>query len=77
MAHCEAMADLKAALAKHDNLHPVVFIALAAQLIGNLIALQDQTKFTPEMLMDVVARNIEIGNATAISNMLGSPKGSA
>lgn len=52
-------------------------LAVAANLVGKLLAHQDQRKYTPAALMDVVARNIELGNAHMIQESLGSPKGSA
>ncbi|MBI1359834.1 MAG: hypothetical protein GC155_06060 [Alphaproteobacteria bacterium] len=62
--HIDCMARLKAAL--DPALDAQEMLALVSQLVGNLIALQDQRKMTPDMAMQLVARNIEIGNAVAI-----------
>ena len=42
-------------------------MALAAYTVGQLMAMQDARKWTPALAMEVVAKNIEIGNAQAIS----------
>lgn len=75
--HLVAMADLKGVIAKHPQLSAMELLALASQMVGNLIALQDQTKVTPDMAMLVVRENIEIGNATAIQTLLGKTDGTA
>ena len=35
----------------------------AANMVGKLLAMQDQRKFTAEVAMEIVAMNIERGNA--------------
>ena len=74
--HHAFMIDAKACLARHSNLTPMEMLALTAQLVGNLIAMQDQTKVTPAMAMDLVASNIEEGNQTAVAELMQS-KGKA
>lgn len=76
--HQACMADFKAVLGKYENmLSPMEMLALAAQLVGNLIALQDQRAITPGLALEVVERNIEEGNQVAIKTFLGETKGSA
>lgn len=58
------MAKMKAAI--DPQLEPMEMLALVSQLVGNLIALQDQRRITPEMAMIVVSQNIEVGNQEAI-----------
>lgn len=41
-------------------------LAIAAYTVGHLIALQDRRKMTPAMAMQIVAQNIEAGNAQAM-----------
>lgn len=65
-----AMDDMKAVLAKHSHLSGLQMLAIASQLVGNLIALQDQTRVTSSMAMLLVSRNIEIGNLEAIAGVL-------
>lgn len=71
------MAESKALIGKFQHMDPVAMLAIAAQLVGNLIALQDQRSVTPAMAMDLVAKNIEVGNAAAIEGCLGNPEGQA
>lgn len=68
VAHIALMTDLKEAIGKHPNLTAMDFLAITSQLVGNLVALQDQTKVTPEEAMEMVALNIETGNAMAIAS---------
>lgn len=69
------VADLKATIGKHKHLSPDEMLAGAAQLVGNLVALQDQRKMTPDMAMQVVASNIEVGNQQVISDLMQAPHG--
>ena len=46
-------------------------LCLFAHVTGMLIAMQDQREVTPEQAMDMVGKNIEAGNASAIEQMLG------
>lgn len=78
-AECEAfLAELKAAVGNcGKDLDASVVLAVASQFVGMLAALQDQRRWSPDTVMAIIARNIEIGNATAIDVNLGSPEGSA
>lgn len=71
------MVDLKAALAMHGHLTPPVMLALASQLVGNLIALQDQTRYTGEAVMEIVVQNVQLGNSAVIDTFLGNTAGNA
>ena len=48
-------------------------LAIAANMVGKLVAMQDQRTTTPELALEIVARNIEQGNAEALDvmNQLG------
>lgn len=63
-------------LIKQYDLTPEAILALSAYLVGQLIAMQDQTKMTPDMAMEIVAKNIEIGNSHVVFELLES-KGKA
>jgi hypothetical protein len=53
-------------------------LAVLSYTVGQLCALQDQRKFTGQMLMDLVATNIEQGNASVIEGLMNAaPGGSA
>ncbi len=76
--HEAFLAELKSTLGSTGkNLQADVLLAISAQFVGMLIAMQDQRRFTPQMAMEIVARNIEVGNATAIEANLGRPGGAA
>lgn len=51
-------------------------LAIVSQFVGQLIALQDQRRITPDMAMQIVSENIEIGNQAALLT-LNDPQGSA
>lgn len=77
--HRAFLDQLKAALGDTGkDLPGEELLAVASQFVGMLVALQDQRRFTPDMAMEIVARNIEIGNATAIATSgLATPRGRA
>lgn len=45
-------------------------LAITAQFLGQLIALQDQRNMTPDMAMQIVSENIEIGNQAALLSLM-------
>ena len=57
------MKKLRAAL--DPELTPEEMLGIVCQLVGNLIALQDQRKYSPKAVMAMVSANIEIGNQEA------------
>ena len=56
-------AMIKAMRPFADDLGPAGMLAIASNLVGKLIALQDQRTMTREMALELVARNIEAANA--------------
>ena len=76
-AHRAFMEDLKATLARHTALSGAEMLAVASQFVGQLVALQDQRRFTAEMVMEVVAANIEAGNQAALGALLDMTQGHA
>lgn len=69
--HEVAFQDLAALVSKHaDKLSPLEMLAVAANMLGKLVAMQDQRTVTPAHAMEVVARNLEIGNRQVISDLL-------
>lgn len=48
------------------SMSPLEVLACAANMVGKIIAAQDQEEIPIEEVMDVVLRNIEIGNNQAI-----------
>lgn len=75
--HKVAYADLMALVAKHaDSVNADELLAIAANMVGKLLAMQDQRTMTPAMGMETVAQNIEAGNAEMIEQLLAT-KGNA
>lgn len=74
--HHDLKIDLAALLRNYQDLAPVEILAVSAQIVGMLIAIQDQRTVTPESAMKTVLVNIEMGNLSAIEP-LGMPGGSA
>lgn len=50
-------------------------LAIMAYTVGQLVAMQDQRKFTPAMAMQLVASNIEAGNADVIAKLSSTSEG--
>lgn len=61
---------------QHGDVSALEMLAIASNLVGKLVAMQDQAAVTPEKAMEVVAKNIEIGNRQAVAE-LAKPIGSA
>ena len=75
--HEVAYQDLCALINKHAAvLTPLDLLAIGANMLGKLVALQDQRITTPDMAMDVVAKNLELGNQQVLAQ-LGNTRGSA
>lgn len=69
--------DVDKLLKKHcARLPPDHLLAVAAQVVGQIVALQDQRTMTGERAMAIVAENIQEGNR-AIMETLAKTKGSA
>lgn len=68
--HEVAYQDIVALCSKHAAvLSKMEVLAIAANMVGKLIALQDQRKVTPDQAMKVVFENIEYGNETVICEL--------
>jgi hypothetical protein len=44
------------------ELTPLEILAIAANMVGKIVAMQDQRVTTPEIAMQTIAKNIEFGN---------------
>ena len=77
-AHVAFMDDLKGVITRHQHLSAAEMLALTSQLVGIIVASQDQRTTTPEMAMRMVSSNIERGNQMAVSDLMhGETAGSA
>jgi len=75
--HEVAYQDLVKLVRKHAHkLSALELLAVAANMLGKLIALQDQHSVTIEMAMELVAKNIEHGNQQVLAR-LNKTEGSA
>lgn len=76
--HEVANQDLCALIRKHaDEVTSVELLALAANMVGKLVALQDQRSVSPELAMEIVAANLECGNKQVIDWLASAKGGSA
>ncbi len=44
-------------------------LAIAAQVVGQVLAMQDQRRMTADMAMQIIQTNIETGNAAVIASL--------
>lgn len=70
--HAKYLDDLKAQMP--PDMPAQEILAITAQFVGQLIALQDQRIMTPDQAMQVVGQNIEIGNQAALLTLV-TPEG--
>lgn len=72
--HEIAYQDICALVNKHAaKLSAIEILAIAANMVGKIVAMQDQRKVTPAMAMEVVAKNLELGNAQVIEELAKAP----
>lgn len=68
---------LVAVIQEHQHLTPIEMLAIASQFVGQLIALQDQRVVTSAIALELVGRNIEIGNQGVITDFVENTAGAA
>lgn len=74
--HEVAYADICELVRKHaGKLTAVELLAVAANMLGKLVAMQDQRTITPDDAMEIVVQNIEKGNKQ-VFDQLRNHKGS-
>lgn len=75
--HEVAYQDLTALISKHANeVSAVELLAIAANMVGKLVAMQDARTVTCAGAMEIVAKNVEVGNQEAVAAMIKT-KGAA
>jgi hypothetical protein len=57
------------AMRPFDDVPAIEQLAVLCVFVGQIVALQDSTKYTPQAIMSLVAGNIELGNAAAITGV--------
>lgn len=66
-AHEVAYKDLCKLLDDHSKgMTPLEMLAVAANMVGKLLAMQDQRSVTVPEAMEVISRNIEYGNQSLV-----------
>lgn len=70
-------AILAAMRAHAGDLPADEILAITAHLVGQLIAMQDQRRFTPDLVMKIVSNNIEQGNREVVDGLLTKTEGRA
>lgn len=78
--HEVAYQDLAALIKKQTdkyNLTSEELLAVASNMLGKIIALQDQRKMTKERAMQIVCANLEMGNRHIIDDLIGKSDGQA
>jgi hypothetical protein len=72
-AHEATYQELCAIINRHaSELSPVEILAVAANMVGKLVALQDQRTMSPDRAMQIVAKNIEAGNKQVLDSLANS-----
>ncbi len=68
--HEVAYQDLCALVSKHSaTLSSLELLAVAANMLGKLIAMQDQRTTTREIAMETVLQNLEYGNQDVVRQL--------
>ena len=62
--------DAIALLKKHaGHLSAEVMLALSSHLVGQIIAMQDQKTMTKDRALQIVMRNMEVGNSEVLDKL--------
>lgn len=71
--HEVAYQDLCALINKHaDKMSPIELLAVASNMLGKLLAMQDQRVTTVDLAKETMVRNIEHGNRQAVEQLMKS-----
>lgn len=76
--HEVAYQDICALVSKHAaKVSAMELLAIAANMLGKLVAMQDQRVVTPREALEMVAANIEGGNKQVLDQLKDNTSGSA
>lgn len=68
--HEIAYQDLCQLMNRHaDKVTALELLAIGANMLGKLVAMQDQRMVMPSLAMDVIAKNIEHGNKQVLDQL--------
>lgn len=67
---------LEQAMRDHgQDLDAIELLAVTCHMVGQLIALQDQRRYTPDQAMQIVSANIQRGNQEVVDQLLYAAPG--
>lgn len=76
--HEVAYQDLAKLLTTHAaKISSEEMLCIAANMLGKLIAMQDQRTTSPERALEIVSKNIEMGNQQVIAQLANAFEGKA
>lgn len=75
--HQTLFTDFTEILRKYEHLSKPEILAIASQIVGMLIALQDQRTMTSEIAMAIVTENLQMGNKRILDELASKSEGSA
>lgn len=67
--HEQMRMDVIDAMRPYDDVPAIEQLAVLCVFLGQLIAMQDRTRYSPDRIMAMAAANVELGNAQAITAM--------
>lgn len=71
--HCKMQEELINLLERFaPDVTDIAALAIASNLVGKVLALQDHSKHTQVELMATIARNVRAGHAEAIAVFMGA-----
>jgi hypothetical protein len=74
--HEVAYQDLVRLLSKHAaKISAEEMLAIASNLLGKLVAMQDQRTMTRERALETVMKNVEYGNQQVVNELAGGAAG--
>ena len=59
---------------RHGGLSAQEVLAVAAQLVGQILLMQDREHLDPQSAMDLINRNIVLGNQAALADLQKGPR---
>ncbi len=71
--HEATYQDMAALMRRHaDAMSAEEVLAIGANMVGKLMAMQDQRTMTRERALEIVIKNIEVGNQQAVDELMRS-----
>lgn len=78
LEHEVAYADICRLVSTHaKSVSALELLAIASNMVGKMVAMQDQRSVTQAIAMEIVAKNIEAGNEQVLAQLASASVGSA